>query len=68
MVFFSIHGSKKRNAMKYRNPAKGKAGISFNPIFINTQDVDQIVVTATANQIEVRFERGLFSINYHSTP
>lgn len=56
-------GIKNRKARKYRIPANGSGGISFNPILINTQEVDQMTVTAMAIQIAERLESGFVGID-----
>jgi hypothetical protein len=58
-------GSKHMEATLYRNPAKVKAGISFRPILMSTQDVDHRNVTksawSTARRCGKRFSNTLTS-------
>jgi hypothetical protein len=51
---------RQRDARVYRRPAKVIGGRLFrNPILINTQDVDQSMVTKIANRMAFRREGGV---------
>lgn len=61
-----MNGNKQMNAIKYLNPAKIKGGISFNPNFIITKEVDHRKVTSraikTAAVLEILKSRIIYSI------
>lgn len=50
-MFVNRKGRSTANAIEYRNPANTSGGISFNPSFIITNDVDQRKVTRRASSI-----------------
>ena len=51
--FVNKNGRRKTKAIEYLNPANTSGGISFNPNFIITKDVDQRKVTNSASSIAV---------------
>lgn len=50
-----MKGRKKRNAMKYLNPAKETGLILFNPVFMIINDEDHNTVTNRAMKILLTF-------------